>query len=82
MIEGLGFNSSQVIGSVEKKAELQYMDLTCKNRETVFHVYKKLTEIRDVSNLRFYKSNKVYVAVNWVSVPLPIDALFSLSKKA
>ena len=60
------------------------MDLTSKNRETVFKVHKKLTEIRDVSNLRFYKLNKVYVAVHWVPVyhPLPIDALFQLSKKA
>ena len=29
------------------------MDLTCKNRETVFKVYRKLTEIRDVSNYGF-----------------------------
>ena len=49
------------------------MDLTCKNRETVFKVYKKLTEIKDVSNLRFYKSDKVYVAVNWVPVPSTSD---------
>ena len=50
MLEDLDFNSSQVIGLVEKKAN--YMDLTCKNRETVLRVYKKLTEVRDISNLR------------------------------
>ena len=43
MLEDLGFNSSQVIGLVEKKAN--YMDLRCKNRETVLRVYKKLTEL-------------------------------------
>ena len=75
MLEDLGFNSSQVIGLVEKKAS--YMDLTCKNRETVLRVYKKFTEVRDISNLRLYESDKVYVAVHWVPLPFPIDALSS-----
>ena len=79
MLEDLGFNSSQVIGLVEKKAN--YMDLTCKNRETVVRVYKKLTEVRDISNLRLYESDKVYVAVHWVPVPFPVDALSSYLEK-
>ena len=74
IVEDLGFNSSQVVGLVKKK-KANYMDITCKNREIVLKLHKNLMECRNISNLRLYEYDKVFVALHWVPVPFPIDAL-------
>ena len=45
-------------------------DVTCKNRDDILELYKKIQAVSDIIKLKLYETDNICVVVGWVPIPM------------
>ena len=46
------------------------IDVTCKSRDDVLELHKKIQAVSDITKVKLYDTDNIYVVVGWVPIPM------------
>ena len=74
-LKELNFPLSSVIGVAELRGKGTNFDITCKSRTSTLNLFSKLQKVDCFNRIRLYESNKIYVVLGWVRIPVVNGAI-------
>ena len=67
-IKSLQFSKSKLLGVAEMPGKS--IDVTCKSRDDVLELYKKIQAVSDIIKVKLYETDNIHVVVGWVPIPI------------